>query len=133
MRSLNLGRAEVYPRVSEHVPEIIDLVERLIEQGHAYEANGSVYFDVTSFEDYGKLSNQSVDDIESQAKTPKGRNATRPTSRSGRPAASTRRTSPNISTPRPHPPKRPARQHKPGTPHGARGDPAGTSSARRCP
>ncbi|MDT3436444.1 cysteine--tRNA ligase [Haloarcula sp. 1CSR25-25] len=66
MRSLNLGRAEVYPRVSEHVPEIIDLVERLVEGGHAYERNGSVYFDVTSFEDYGKLSNQSVDDIESQ-------------------------------------------------------------------
>ncbi len=37
MRSLNLGRAEVYPRVSEHVPEIIDLVERLIENGYAYE------------------------------------------------------------------------------------------------
>jgi len=72
MRSLNLGRAEVYPRVSEHVPEIIDLVKRLIEQGHAYEQNGSVYFDVTSFEDYGKLSNQSVDDIESQGADTEG-------------------------------------------------------------
>jgi cysteinyl-tRNA synthetase len=66
MRSLNLERAEVYPRVSEHVPEIISLVERLVEGGHAYEVDGSVYFDVTSFEDYGKLSNQSVDDLESQ-------------------------------------------------------------------
>ncbi|RLM41380.1 cysteine--tRNA ligase [Haloarcula sp. Atlit-47R] len=72
MRSLNLGRAEVYPRVSEHVPEIIDLVERLVESGHAYEANGSVYFDVTSFEDYGKLSNQSVEDIESQGADTEG-------------------------------------------------------------
>ncbi|WP_058995262.1 cysteine--tRNA ligase [Haloarcula sp. CBA1127] len=72
MRSLNLGRAEVYPRVSEHVPEIIDLVKRLVEQGHAYEQNGSVYFDVTSFEDYGKLSNQSVDDIESQGADTEG-------------------------------------------------------------
>ncbi|WP_324757227.1 cysteine--tRNA ligase [Haloarcula montana] len=66
MRSLNLDRAEVYPRVSEHVPEIVDLVERLVEGGHAYEANGSVYFDVTSFEAYGKLSNQTVEDIEAQ-------------------------------------------------------------------
>ena len=66
MRALNLDRAEVYPRVSEHVPEIISLVERLVESGHAYEANGSVYFDVTSFEDYGALSNQTVEDIESQ-------------------------------------------------------------------
>jgi cysteinyl-tRNA synthetase len=72
MRSLNLGRAEVYPRVSEHVPEIVDLVERLVEGGHAYERNGSVYFDVTSFEDYGKLSNQSVEDIESQGADTEG-------------------------------------------------------------
>ncbi|WP_436936108.1 cysteine--tRNA ligase [Halovenus marina] len=66
MRSLNLLRAEVYPRVSEHVPEIIDLVERLVDRGYAYESNGSVYFDVTSFEGYGKLSNQDIEAIESQ-------------------------------------------------------------------
>jgi cysteinyl-tRNA synthetase len=66
MRALNLERAEVYPRVSEHVPEIIDLVETLVESGHAYESNGSVYFDVTTFDDYGKLSNQRVDELESQ-------------------------------------------------------------------
>ena len=66
MRGLNLKRAEVYPRVSEHVPEIVDLVERLVEAGYAYEANGSVYFDVTSFPEYGKLSNQSLDALESQ-------------------------------------------------------------------
>ena len=66
MRSLNLARAEVYPRVSEHIPEIISLVKRLVKGGHAYEVNGSVYFDVTSFEGYGQLSNQSVEDLESQ-------------------------------------------------------------------
>ena len=66
MRGLNLRRAEVYPRVTEHVPEIIDLVETLIERGYAYESNGSVYFDVTAFEGYGELSNQQLDAIESQ-------------------------------------------------------------------
>ena len=66
MRGLNLRRAEVYPRVTEHVPEIIDLVETLIERGYAYESNGSVYFDVTEFEDYGDLSNQSVGELEAQ-------------------------------------------------------------------
>ena len=66
MRSLNLLRAEVYPRVSEHVPEILDLVETLVEKGYAYESNGSVYFDVTTFEDYGKLSNQNVEEMEAQ-------------------------------------------------------------------
>ncbi|MCU4717622.1 cysteine--tRNA ligase [Halapricum hydrolyticum] len=66
MRELNLRRAEVYPRVSEHVPEIIDLVETLIEKGYAYESNGSVYFDVTAFDEYGKLSNQDLDELQAQ-------------------------------------------------------------------
>ncbi|ERH11781.1 MAG: cysteinyl-tRNA synthetase [halophilic archaeon J07HB67] len=66
MRELNLKRAEVYPRVSEHVPEIVELIGTLVETGHAYEANGSVYFDVTSFDDYGALSNQSLADLETQ-------------------------------------------------------------------
>ena len=66
MRGLNLKRAEVYPRVSEHVPEIVDLVGTLIDRGYAYESNGSVYFDVTSFGEYGKLSNQDLDAIEAQ-------------------------------------------------------------------
>jgi len=66
MRGLNLRRATVYPRVSEHVPEIVSLVETLIEGGHAYESNGSVYFDTTSFDAYGQLSNQQVDSMEAQ-------------------------------------------------------------------
>ncbi len=66
MRALNLRRAEVYPRVSTHIPEIIDLIETLIERGYAYESNGSVYFDVTEFEDYGALSNQDLEAIETQ-------------------------------------------------------------------
>jgi len=66
MRGLNFKRASVYPRVSEHIPEIIALIETLIESGHAYEANGSVYFDVTTFEEYGKLSNQQLDELEAQ-------------------------------------------------------------------
>jgi len=66
MRDLNLRRADVYPRVSEHVDEIIAMVETLVDGGYAYESNGSVYFDVTAFENYGKLSNQRLDDLEAQ-------------------------------------------------------------------
>jgi cysteinyl-tRNA synthetase len=66
MRGLNLLRAEVYPRVSEHIPEIIALVETLVEEGYAYESNGSVYFDVTTYPEYGKLSNQRLDELEAQ-------------------------------------------------------------------
>lgn len=67
MRSLNLKRAEVYPRVSEHIPEIRSLIETLMDKGYAYESAGSVYFDVTSFPEYGKLSNQQLDELEAQA------------------------------------------------------------------
>ena len=66
MRALNLRRATVYPRVSEHIPEIIELIETLLERGYAYEASGSVYFDVTAFERYGTLSNQRIEGIEAQ-------------------------------------------------------------------
>ncbi len=66
MRSLNLKRATIYPRVTEHIDEIIEMIESLIERGYAYESNGSVYFDVTAFDDYGKLSNQDLDDLQAQ-------------------------------------------------------------------
>ena len=66
MRGLNLRRATVYPRVSEHVPEVIELIETLIAKDYAYESSGSVYFDVTEFEGYGKLSNQRIEGIEAQ-------------------------------------------------------------------
>ncbi len=64
MDALGLKRADAHPLVSEHIDEIIDLTERLLERGHAYEADGSVYFDVTSFPEYGQLSNQSLADLE---------------------------------------------------------------------
>ncbi|MET0085080.1 MAG: cysteine--tRNA ligase [Sedimenticola sp.] len=57
------------PRATTHLAEIIAMVEKLIENGHAYAAeNGDVYFDVRSFPDYGKLSGKSIDDLESGAR-----------------------------------------------------------------
>ena len=51
------------PRATGHIPEIIALIERLIARGHAYENEGSVYFDVHSFDAYGALTNQGLDDL----------------------------------------------------------------------
>jgi len=51
------------PRATGHIPEIIALISRLIERGHAYERDGSVYFDVNSFAEYGSLTNQSLGDL----------------------------------------------------------------------
>jgi cysteinyl-tRNA synthetase len=54
--SLNVEKAERYPRATEHIPEMIALIERLRERGHTYESEGSVYFRIASFPGYGKLS-----------------------------------------------------------------------------
>ncbi len=61
---LGISRPDVEPRATETVPEIIDLVCQLVSQGHAYAAEGSVYFRVRTYLEYGKLSGQRVDDLE---------------------------------------------------------------------
>jgi cysteinyl-tRNA synthetase len=58
--SLGIERADVYPRATHYVPQMIGLIERLVERGLAYEAEGSVYFDISEFPDYGKLSRVDV-------------------------------------------------------------------------
>jgi cysteinyl-tRNA synthetase len=57
------------PRATGHVPEMITLMERLIESGHAYAAGGDVYFDVRSFPDYGALTCQKLENLEPAADT----------------------------------------------------------------
>jgi cysteinyl-tRNA synthetase len=61
---LELGRPDHEPLASETIPEIVSLIEALIERGHAYESEGDVYFRVRSFEGYGKLSNRRPDDMD---------------------------------------------------------------------
>jgi cysteinyl-tRNA synthetase len=57
------------PRATGHVPEMIELIERLIERGHAYAVEGDVYFDVRSFPAYGELTGQKLDDLQPAADT----------------------------------------------------------------
>jgi cysteinyl-tRNA synthetase len=64
MDTLNVQRPDISPRASGHIPEQIDMIQTLIRKGHAYEADGSVYFDVTTAPDYGKLSNRRIDQQE---------------------------------------------------------------------
>ncbi len=63
MDRLNCVRPDISPRASGHIVEQIELVKTLLDKGYAYEANGSVYFDVSKFEDYGKLSGRKVEDM----------------------------------------------------------------------
>ena len=60
---LNIERASFYPKASQHIEEIINLVELLVQKGFAYEKEGDVYFRVRKFPDYGKLSKKSIDDL----------------------------------------------------------------------
>jgi len=64
MVALNLLRVDVRPHVTEHVDEIIEMTERLVERSYAYEAEDGVYFDVSEFDGYGKLSGQKVEELE---------------------------------------------------------------------
>ncbi len=67
-KALNVIPADVHPKVSEHIPEIIQFIETLIEKGYAYEADGDVYYSPRKFKGYGKLSKQNIDDLESGAR-----------------------------------------------------------------
>ena len=62
---LNIKRATHYPRATRHLPEIIALIRRLIDKGHAYAAGVDVYFDVRSYPRYGELSRRKLDDLRS--------------------------------------------------------------------
>jgi cysteinyl-tRNA synthetase len=69
---LGLGRPDVEPLVTETMPEIIALIERLIAGGHGYEADGDVYFAVKSFESYGGLSGQKPDEMLAEGRVEPG-------------------------------------------------------------
>lgn len=62
--ALNVQRATMNPRVMDNMDEIIEFVAALIEKGYAYQAQGDVYFRTRKFQEYGKLSGQSIDDLE---------------------------------------------------------------------
>jgi cysteinyl-tRNA synthetase len=61
MDALNIKRADIYPRATEEIPKMIEVIEGLIRKGHAYEVGGDVYFRVQSDPDYGKLSHRTLD------------------------------------------------------------------------
>ncbi len=68
MRRLGVGRADVEPKATEHIKEMIEVIKGLIEKGHAYAVEGDVYFRVASFKDYGKLSKRRLEDLKAGAR-----------------------------------------------------------------
>ena len=63
-KALGIRPATVHPKATEHIPQIIALIQKLIDNGRAYAVNGDVYYRVSAFPGYGKLSGQSVEDRE---------------------------------------------------------------------
>ncbi|MEM0385566.1 MAG: class I tRNA ligase family protein, partial [Nitrososphaeria archaeon] len=66
--ALNLLPADHYPRATEYVPKMIEFIERLIEKGYAYVTETGVYFDVSKFNEYGKLSHYSIEQLQAGAR-----------------------------------------------------------------
>ena len=67
-QALGIRPATVHPRATEHIPQIIALVQKLVDKGLAYEVNGDVYFDTAAFPGYGSLSGQNLEDLEAGAR-----------------------------------------------------------------
>ncbi len=63
LEALNIERAEVYPRATDHIPEMLELVRLLVEKGHAYRVDGAVYFSIETFPRYGALSGMKLDEV----------------------------------------------------------------------
>lgn len=66
--ALGIKRADIHPRATEEIPAIIEIIAKLIDGGHAYNVDGDVYFSIESFENYGKLSGQSLEELQSGAR-----------------------------------------------------------------
>jgi cysteinyl-tRNA synthetase len=61
--AVGIERADEYPKATDHIPEMIELTKKLIDRGHAYEVDGTVYFDVRSFPAYGRLSGNTLESL----------------------------------------------------------------------
>lgn len=68
MEALNVKEATYHPKATEEIGEMIKMIQVLIDKGHAYEREGTVYFRTRSFKDYGKLSKKNIDDLEAGAR-----------------------------------------------------------------
>ncbi|MFA6048313.1 MAG: cysteine--tRNA ligase [Parcubacteria group bacterium] len=62
-QEINIKKAHLFPRATEHIKQIISIIAVLIEKGYAYEVNGNVFYDVTKFSDYGKLSGNTLENL----------------------------------------------------------------------
>ena len=68
MQKLNVLRPGHEPKATEHIPEMINVIKKLVENGHAYASGGDVFYDINSFSGYGKLSGKSLEEMKAGAR-----------------------------------------------------------------
>jgi cysteinyl-tRNA synthetase len=68
IQNLKLKEADVYPKATEHMNEMIEMIKKLVEKNYAYNVDGNVFFDVSKFNGYGKLSGKKIDELEAGAR-----------------------------------------------------------------
>jgi len=67
LKKLNVEKPEIMPKATEHIKDMVELIQKLVKNGHAYKKSNSVYYKITSFEDYGKLALLKADDLKRNA------------------------------------------------------------------
>ena len=75
---LGIRRADLYPKASENITNMIEMINKIIDNGYGYESDGDVYFSVEKFKDYGKLSGQKLDDLKSGIRIKPGEKKNKP-------------------------------------------------------
>ena len=78
MEALNIEPADIYPRATEEIPKIIEVIKTLVDKDYAYPAGGSVYFRVRNFSDYGKLAHRNLAEVMSESRFEPGENKEHP-------------------------------------------------------
>jgi len=78
MDMLGIKRADESPRATDHIQEMVEMISVLIDKGLAYSADGDVYFDVSKFDGYGKLSNRNIEELETGHRIEAGKNKRNP-------------------------------------------------------
>ncbi|MDP2960376.1 MAG: class I tRNA ligase family protein, partial [candidate division Zixibacteria bacterium] len=63
VKSMNIEMADIYSEATAHIKEMVELVKKLLEKGHAYQLTGSIYYKISTFKDYGKLSKMKREDL----------------------------------------------------------------------
>lgn len=68
LKSLKVKEADLFPKATNHISDIVEMIQKIVDKGLGYDVDGNVFFDVNKFKDYGKLSGKNIDDLEAGAR-----------------------------------------------------------------